>query len=191
MAMPTAQVIQEWSEADASIGVIFEWAGVSGAHQEVIIGKMECEFDEPATTGAMIKESEVEELIGEGTDDGPYPLAAKGRIRKAFKAMRLAGGMEAPPASMTPPLTTTSKAAPVPEQVSLNGVIVQTGEVKVDKLSQSDIDSAFERYEAKRGGPPAHRRQPTADQLTAFEHTVNTKQDIYADLAVFCPEGRS
>ena len=189
MAMPTAQVIQEWNDADASIGVIFEWAGITGAHQEVLVAKMECELDEPATTGAMIKDTEVEDLIGEGTDEGPYPLAAKGRIRRAFKAMRLAGGMEAPPAAVTPPLTTPAKTAPPTEQVSLNGVIVQTGEVKVDKLSQADVDSAFERYEVKRGGPPAHRRQPTADQLTAFEHTVNTKQDIYADLAVFCPGG--
>ena len=124
MAMPSAQIMQEWTDADATIGIVFEWAGITGAHQEAIVAKMECEIDEPMTTGAMIKETEVEDLIGEGTDEGPYPLAAKGRIRRAFKAMRMAGGMEAPPASATPPLTNPAKAPPPTEQVSLNGVIV-------------------------------------------------------------------
>ena len=127
MAMPTPQIMQEWIDAEASIGVVFEWAGVGDVHQETVAEKMERGLDEPATTGAMLKEGDIEELIAEGTNEGPFPLAAKGRIRRAFKAMRLAGGMEAPPASATPPLTTSSKPAPAPEQVSLNGVIVQTG----------------------------------------------------------------
>ena len=187
-AVPQPQVIKEWIEADASIKVIFDWANVDEAHQASVAEKLGCELDEPASTAAMFKETEVEDLIAGGTDEGPYPLAAKGRLRRAFKAMRVVGGTEPPPAPTTPPVT-SSKAGPPAEQITLNGVIVQTGEVKVDKLSQADIDSAFDRYEAKRGGPPAHRRQPTGDQLTAFEHTVNTKQDIYADLAVFCPDG--
>ena len=71
----------------------------------------------------------------------------------------------------------------------MNGVIVQTGDVKVKRLTQADIDAAYATYKAKAGRYPRPKVDPTVDQMTAFKTVIFEQGGFYADLAVLMPYG--
>ena len=57
---------------------------VDNGHQEAVVGTIGCGLEEPATTAAMLKQTEIEEVVDEGTIDGPFSLAAKGEASPCF-----------------------------------------------------------------------------------------------------------
>ena len=71
-AMPPSQVLQEWIDGDASMEVIFDWAMVDKGHQEAVVETIGRGLEEPATTAAMLKQTEIDEIIDGGTIDGPF-----------------------------------------------------------------------------------------------------------------------
>ena len=92
-------------------------------------------------------------------DGADLSIALKGNTRRLFKAIQVAAGtvpepapvQTLPPTVLQAPAPATPRPAAVDNPAPLDGVIVQSGELKVASLTREDVDAAFANYELKRG----------------------------------------
>ena len=124
---------------------------------------LECDLDENMNTFALMPKDELDTILGAERDGKPWGIAAKGKIRRAFTAIKKAAGTEEPETQPTTTIVQHTGPAPatppgVEDKVALNGVIIQEGEVKVNMMTNKDVDAAFAGYRARRGRNPAYHR---------------------------------
>ena len=194
MAMPSAEVMGQWAES-GTVTEILSWAGLDETIQATLLAELGADANDSISDLAMTTKAELEEVMSKKDElGGSLPVAAKARIRRAFKAIKMATGTEDEPQAPSIPTPPLMIPISVPKSddddaVPLNGVIIQKGDVKVTALTTEEINQAFRDYRKRRGGDPPEAKEPTNDQITAFWHLINKRKDIFVDLAVFTPDG--
>ena len=111
MAMPAPDVLGQWAEM-GTVSEILTWAGVDETVQATLLAELGADAGDSISDLAMTTKAELEEVMSKKDELGcSLPVAAKARVRRAFKAIKLATGAEDDP---TPSLPTPPLVLPVP-----------------------------------------------------------------------------
>ena len=74
-------------------------------------------------------------------------------------------------------------------KLKLSAVIEQSLDAEVVSMTQSEIQTLFERYCQTYGDPPSTEAEPTGDQISGLKQLVSSGSTPYVDFAVFGPHG--
>ena len=113
MAMPTQDICDAWNTGDgASIQTVFTWAAIKEEDQAYLAEVLECDLDESMNTFALMPKDELDVILGAERDGKPWGIATKGKIRRAFTAIKKAAGAEEPEAQTATTVIQQSGLAP-------------------------------------------------------------------------------
>lgn len=202
-------------EAMKTMGDVFLWAGfdntkmgdtttVSGSLAALLgvkpdtvtrnIGIIsESDFDKVLTqwkvpeTGGSPRLPTLAELgMGKSLGHASRVAAGKGQTVEALRqALAAAQAAQAP--AQVPPATTTT----TPRKIKLAGITSQVDDTEVAAATEQDLVSMYLEYERVfgRNERPQKDMEPTADQLSAVVHLLQSGLPPYTDFAIWGPYG--
>ena len=207
---PSPAVIARWvsDENPGTVGDVCEWAGVRGALKQALLADLDAEETDHFRGLAAMPEETVKDTIDEllvQTETGGVAVSKMqaAKLSILFRAARVAAGVQpttaeekakaSQPAHAAVDAVGTARgssaAAAGPDDVAMNGVIVQSGTAVAKKLTPQEIKDAYARFRGAGRKNPKPQADPTEDQMACFRTQLFTMHSCFADFAVLVPFG--
>eukprot|EP00435_Cladocopium_sp_Y103_P045514 s2395_g13.t1 len=200
-AMATLKEVVAWADLDGDCN---EANTVSGSFLALIGGK--------ATTKprslSTVKDADFQALLsswriptgGAAGETRAPTLVETGQAQLFIRACQLVGGQGQTIQQMTASIAAAkaAPAAPTPAQASsparkvkLTSVSSQVDDTEIKLLSEADLVAMYTEYERVYGAGerPSKDCEPTAEQISAIVHLLDSGLPPFADFAVFGPYG--
>ena len=197
-ALPSPALAKVWNsdENPATLATVLAWAKVSGPLEAAFLAAVDTTSDEPYKSLTLLSEEEAASMT-EAMKIGDNPLGPlqAAKVRLVFAAMwhAASGGTptEAATAKAGPPLPDyplpATLTTDMPDVVSLNGLVMQTGNILTRLIPQAEYDEMFRTYRKRCGAVMSQEVEPTSARASAYLALVKERGTIAVDFAVWKP----